>query len=106
VQALFSNPESDLQRQVIVQSHTRDLQELAANCSTLCQQLLAVMSKLQAQASSSRKFKSFKLALKTLWGEEKIGDLEERLKRYQQAIALYFLPLIEQAISSNVPWSR
>ncbi|KAI3336995.1 hypothetical protein HD806DRAFT_475355 [Xylariaceae sp. AK1471] len=99
VQALFSNPVRDLQRQVIVQSHTRDLQELAADCSTLCQHLLSVTSKLQAKGDSSHKFRSFKVALKTLWGEKKIGDLEERLNRYQQAIALHFLPLIEEHTS-------
>ncbi|KAJ8129596.1 hypothetical protein O1611_g4033 [Lasiodiplodia mahajangana] len=96
VQILFSNPESDLQRQVIIQSHTKDLQTLASDCAVLCQQLLAVTRTLQAKAGSKHKLGSFKAALKTLWNEKKISDLEERLKRYQKAIALHFLPLIEE----------
>ncbi|KAI0097758.1 hypothetical protein GGR51DRAFT_566231 [Nemania sp. FL0031] len=99
VQVLFSNPESDLQRQIIVQSHTKDLQALASDCAALCQQLLAVTKTLQAKAGSKHKLSSFKTALKTLWNERKVGDLEERLKRYQKAIALHFLPLIEEHTS-------
>ncbi|KAI8955798.1 hypothetical protein F4801DRAFT_176095 [Xylaria longipes] len=99
MQKLFSNPESDLQRQIIIQSHTRSLQGLASDCAALCQQLLAVTSKLQARGGSSHRFRSFKTALRTLWDERKISDLEERLKRHQRAISFHFLPLIEEHTS-------
>ncbi|KAI1750291.1 hypothetical protein F4782DRAFT_548774 [Xylaria castorea] len=99
VQVLFSNPESDLQRQIIIQSHTKSLQALMSDCVALCQQLLAVTSKLQARGGSNYRFRSFKTALRTLWDEKKMGDLEERLKRHQQAISLHFLPLIEEHTS-------
>ncbi|KAJ2977575.1 hypothetical protein NUW58_g7768 [Xylaria curta] len=99
VQKLFSNSANDLQRHIIIQSHNRDLQALASDCIPLCQQLLAATNKLQARGGSSHKFKSFKTALRTLWDEKKIDDLEERLKRYQHTISLHFLPLIEQHTS-------
>ncbi|KAI0451778.1 hypothetical protein F5B21DRAFT_486120 [Xylaria acuta] len=99
VQLLFSNPESDLQRQIIIQSHTKSLQALTTDCIALCQQLLAVTSKLQARGGSCHRFRSFKTALRTLWDEKKMTDLEERLKRHQRAISLHFLPLIEEHTS-------
>ncbi|KAI0967407.1 hypothetical protein F4678DRAFT_241674 [Xylaria arbuscula] len=99
VQKLFSNSASDLQRRVIIQSHSESLKALASDCIPLCQQLLAITSRLQAQGGSSHRFKSFKVALRTIWDDRKIGDLEDRLKRHQHAISLHFLPLIEEHTS-------
>ncbi|KAI1364801.1 hypothetical protein F5Y08DRAFT_353284 [Xylaria arbuscula] len=99
VHKLFSNSASDFQRQVIIQSHTESLQALASDCIPLCQQLLAVTSRLQTQGGASHRFKSFKVALRTIWDDKKIKDIEERLKRHQHAISLHFLPLIKEHTS-------
>ncbi|KAI1171279.1 hypothetical protein F4777DRAFT_66379 [Nemania sp. FL0916] len=97
MQALFPD---DVQRQITVNSHISDLRKLASNCTSLCQQLLDATSKLRAREGKSNcKFESFKVALRTLYSEKKIAQLEDMVKRYQTEIALHFLPLIKEHVS-------
>ncbi|KAI1270402.1 hypothetical protein F5Y18DRAFT_12434 [Xylariaceae sp. FL1019] len=98
IQTLFPD-QTSLERRRTIDSHTNDLRELASDCLSLCQQLIAIVTNLQACGGTGRKFKSFKAALKTIWNEKKILELEARIRRYQTAIGLHFLPLIREHMS-------
>ncbi|KAI0148842.1 hypothetical protein GGR57DRAFT_230867 [Xylariaceae sp. FL1272] len=98
-QSLLPDQTYDFGHRRTVDSHTKDLQELASDCISLCQQLIAIVSELQACGSMGRRFNSFKAALKTVWNEKKIAELEARIRRYQTAIGLHFLPLMREHMS-------
>jgi hypothetical protein len=77
-----------------VQSHVQPLEELSAECHSLCEQLLETVRKLQVKGKSLRRFKSFVAALETVWKSQEIRSLEEKIRRYQEIITLHFFPLL------------
>ncbi|KAH6708897.1 hypothetical protein BKA61DRAFT_557727 [Leptodontidium sp. MPI-SDFR-AT-0119] len=78
------------------QDHIRSLEELAADCNSLCRRLLETVRKLHNKGPAGCQFKSLIAALRTAWSSKKIKDLEERLERYQKMISLHFFPLLSQ----------
>lgn len=88
-------------QRVELQSHIRSLEELAADCSVLCQQLLEMVRKFRVKGSCGRSFKSFLAALKMAWSSKKIQGLEERLNRYRRMISLHFFPLLRYVAHSR-----
>jgi hypothetical protein len=60
--------------------------KLSQLCKDDCERLLQAADSLKPRSNSLRE--SFKVALKTLWKEKKIGEIEERLLQTQQSLAL------------------
>ena len=83
---------SDTCGRLELQVHIRSLEELAADCNSLCRRLLEMVRKLHNKGPAGREFKSFVAALRTAWSSKKIKDLEERLERYQKMISPHFFP--------------
>lgn len=100
LRGLLANLAESSQRDEL-QSHVRSIEELAADCNVLCQQLLETVRKFRVKRSSSRLLKSFLAALKMAWSSKKIQDLEERINRYRKMISLHFFPLLRYAFHSR-----
>jgi len=63
----------------------KTLFSLVEQCKSIYKELQAVLEKLQIQGDH-RKWKSFCAALKIVWKEDQIKDLEKRLLRLQRQI--------------------
>ncbi|KAK0667169.1 hypothetical protein QBC41DRAFT_348200 [Cercophora samala] len=77
-----------------IHAHAQALQGLSKDCAILCNELLETVRGLRVQPGSSRQFGSFRAALKCTWNSKKIKDLEDRLRRYREAISIHFFPLL------------
>ena len=71
---------------------TNDIQlrKLAQKCRDTCLELLAVLNKLKVQ-DQSRKWDTLRIALRTVWSEDKIEALQRSLDRYRQELVLRIL---------------
>jgi hypothetical protein len=65
----------------------RDLRRLGQECSSVIAELLSALTKLQVQGSSKR-WKSFRQALLTIWHKESIDLFEKRLKRFREQMIM------------------
>jgi hypothetical protein len=83
----------DPSREARVQSHVQSLVDLAAQCNSLCEELLGTVRGFQSASNTGSRFKSFLAALKSAWGSNKVKQLEERIERYRGLIAVNILPL-------------
>jgi len=61
----------------------RALHEVCAGCLDVSKQLHAALQKLEAKGKAN-KWKSFRKALKAIWGKEKLNELKSRLDMYSQ----------------------
>ena len=66
------------------------LQRLAEQCRGVCLELLAGLEKLKI-VDPPGKWRSFRVALKTVWGESKIKDLQVRLDEARQELIIRIL---------------
>lgn len=82
----FATPQISQSQQRILQQHPSLLQ-LAHDCQTTANNLLLVTKKLKARSPHS-KWSSFRAAIITKWNEKDIKDMEKRLEKYRQQIAL------------------
>lgn len=71
------------------------VKRLAATCRRDCDELLRVTNRLQLKdgGSSRRKWESFRIALRKLWTQKAIDDLEDHLLRTQVALTLHICNL-------------
>ena len=76
-----------------IQAHAGELQKLGAQCGPLCDELVEIVRGLRVSAGSPLPCKSFRAALRSAWNTKKIKDLEDRLRRYREAITMHFFPL-------------
>lgn len=65
----------------------RDLRRLGQECSGVIAELLSALTKLQVQGRSKR-WKSFRQALLTIWHKESIDLFEKRLKRFREQMVM------------------
>jgi hypothetical protein len=77
---------------------TESLQAIARECSQVARELLSALSRIRGckphqsgRAASSKTFADFRLALRSLWSEEKIAQLESRLRRFRDQLVLNLL---------------
>lgn len=73
---------------------TAALVDLGKECEATCNQLLETTRNLRAKDGRWRRFQSFQTALKTVWNQNKIDDLQKRLDRYQGLLVLHFFPVL------------
>ena len=66
------------------------LQRLAEQCRAVCLELLAALEKIKI-ADPPSKWKSFRVALNTVWGESKIKNLQLRLDEARQELIVRIL---------------
>ena len=66
------------------------LQRLAEQCRDVCLELLAALEKMKS-VDPSGKWRSFRVALTTVWGESKIKSLQGRLDESRQELIVRIL---------------
>lgn len=64
------------------------LQKLAAECAGTADELVSVLQSLASKKHPQRKLISFYHALRGVWSKSKVKDLELRLDRYRNQLAL------------------
>lgn len=74
--------------------HYSAIKELWLACQTDCENLLGVLQKLISANKPNSKWRSFKIALSTMWKANKISELEERLHRTQSNLTLHLCATI------------
>jgi hypothetical protein len=92
---------SDLEQQSDLQPHIESMGVLAADCDRLCQELLETVGKLHVKGESCRSAKAFVIALKTVWGSNKIKDLTDRINQFQKMINLHFYPILRLVLKRH-----
>lgn len=75
------------------------MKKLADDCKVDCDALLAMLQKLKIQGQKSRRWKSLKAALKTVWGTREIRELEGRIDKARHLVAIYV-----QSLTMYVNW--
>ncbi|CZR56317.1 uncharacterized protein PAC_06205 [Phialocephala subalpina] len=75
----------------------QQLSELCKGCRDVSKELLIIIQGLKSEGSHSR-WSSFRQALKSVWNEDKIKALEERLDRYRRQIDTTLLISLRESI--------
>ncbi|KAI8623471.1 hypothetical protein F5Y19DRAFT_458426 [Xylariaceae sp. FL1651] len=78
------------------------LAELASGCRHIASKLLVVVDGLQARYPNS-KWKSFRVALKTMFKEQQIQDMQRTLEEYRRQIVLR-LGVMQSERNSDILW--
>ncbi|KAH7155899.1 hypothetical protein EDB81DRAFT_880231 [Dactylonectria macrodidyma] len=73
--------------------HVFAINDLSRICEGDCQRLLDIVRKLKVVDESSRRWQSFRVALKTIWKGNEISDLEQRLHNTQTTLTLHVCSL-------------
>ncbi|KAH8723591.1 hypothetical protein GQ44DRAFT_310528 [Phaeosphaeriaceae sp. PMI808] len=76
-----------------VVKHVFAINELSRSCKEDCDRLLGVLRKLRGGGGSKNRWESFKLALKTIWKDSEIHNLEQRLHYAQTTLTLQICSL-------------
>jgi len=64
------------------------IKKLSLSCKEDCDRLLGIVNQLKASGGSKGIWKSFRIALRTIWEKKHITQLEERLSKTQVALTL------------------
>ncbi|KAI1658413.1 hypothetical protein F4813DRAFT_48238 [Daldinia decipiens] len=94
---LSSSLETSFQRGLLIEEvkereivqHVLAIGDLAGTCKLYCDRLLETVRELKGKNGTHTRWKSFKLALKTVWKENKIADLEQSLHHTQTTLILH-----------------
>ncbi|KAI8961684.1 hypothetical protein F5Y11DRAFT_220603 [Daldinia sp. FL1419] len=78
----------EVQEKGIVQ-HVLAIADLASTCKLNCDRLLETVDELKGKNGAQTRWKSFKLALKTVWKDNKIVELENSLHHTQTTLILH-----------------
>ncbi|KUJ18696.1 uncharacterized protein LY89DRAFT_774731 [Mollisia scopiformis] len=79
----------------------RQLRELCIGCQEVSDELLVTVQSLKVRGFHNT-WTSFRQALKSVWKEEKIKTLEERLERYRRQIDTTLLISIREGIDRSI----
>ena len=88
-QGLKSSLRQQEEKQRLTQSES-DLQDLTEQCRDVALELLEILKKLKVQGNS-RKWETFRVALKTVWEEDKIERLQKRVDGFRQQVIIRLL---------------
>ncbi|KAI0111800.1 hypothetical protein F4814DRAFT_423620 [Daldinia grandis] len=94
---LSSSLETSFQRDLLIEEikekeivhHVLAISDLASTCKLNCDRLLETVRELKGKNGAHTRWKSFKLALKTVWKDNKIADLEQSLHYTQTTLILH-----------------
>ncbi|KAI1651407.1 uncharacterized protein F4817DRAFT_130607 [Daldinia loculata] len=94
---LSSSLETSFQRDLLIEEvkereivqHVLAISDLASTCKLNCDRLLETVRELKGRNGTHTRWKSFKLALKTVWKDNKIADLEQSLHHTQATLILH-----------------
>ena len=84
----------DIENQAKLHMHFTALKGLAVGCKAVCDQLLETLGKLKADEGRWRGFRSFKAALKTIWNDKKIDELESRINRFRSTMLSHYFQIL------------
>lgn len=73
---------------------------LCADCNSLAQQLLAAIADLKRQGSF-KQWNTFRQALRSVWKEDKIADLSQRLDAYRTQIGMIAIASLTEHVQYN-----
>lgn len=73
---------------------------LCADCNSLAQQLLAAIADLKGQGSF-KQWNTFRQALRSVWKEDKIADLSQRLNAYRTQIGMIAIASLTEHVQYN-----
>ena len=73
---------------MVEHAHSQDLQSLAAETKRVAEQILDALEKLKVNGSKSR-WASLKVALKEVWSQSEINNLETTLSKLQAQVAAH-----------------
>ena len=76
--------------------HEDALQTLASECQELSEELQKLLEKLMVTAESS-KWKSAKVALRSMWKKGEVAELENRLGKYRSQVLLRLVLILKYA---------
>jgi N-terminal domain on NACHT_NTPase and P-loop NTPases len=79
--------------------HEHALQTLASECQELSEDLQKLLNKLMVTAESS-KWKSAKIALRSMWKKEEVAELQNRLDKYRSQILLRLVLILNYIITN------
>jgi hypothetical protein len=85
----------------VLSEDERDLRRLGQECSGVIAELLSALNKLQVQGTS-KKWKSFRQALLTIWHRENIDAFEKRLKRFREQMVMDTLSTLRYSGSGSL----
>ena len=71
-------------------SHEQELRTLCKGCNEVAKDLLGVLEKLKLDKDNAR-WRNCLQALKSVWGMDRVKDLEERVDGFRQQIAMNIL---------------
>jgi hypothetical protein len=86
---------AEFERQMAIYHRAKEsleaLCEICEKCISLSDELLAKLNELRLQGPKHRKFKSIRLALKSVWSNDAICALEKRLESHRREVSDYLL---------------
>ena len=65
------------------------IRDLWLACKNDCDRLLGTLQRLRSSNKPNKTWKSFTVALRTVWKASEISDLEDRLRRTQSVLTLH-----------------
>lgn len=75
-------------------AHDRDLLDLCHDCNRTANSLVAALAQLNSQGNSSL-WNSFKIALRTVWSQDQLNELQKRLDSFRQQISMHILVALQ-----------
>src|SRR5207247_481127 len=70
-------------------NHVFAINDLARLCKDDCDRLIVIVERLKMGGGAKNRWRSFSLALKTVWKGNEIADLEQRLHHTQTTLTLH-----------------
>jgi len=77
-----------------IQETASAVQRLSRVCLADCDKLLSVVKTLQAKPGAGNHWLSFRLALKTVWKEKDIQELEDRVLKTQATLSTHLSSML------------
>lgn len=84
---------SDKDKKDPIRGITIAVERLSDHCKRDCSELLQILSKLKTKNAAGGKWKSFRVAVRTVWENKRMEELEERLSKTQQTLILHICAL-------------
>jgi hypothetical protein len=80
-----------------------ELRDLARGCAKLARELLAMLEKVKVNKERNPKLATFKQALKNIWKDKDISDLEQRLGRYREQLNQRLIYILRCVLPTCIP---